>query len=136
MSKNSEVVVLDILMKNEAKHKDVVEIMETLQCHLGEIYPDDRSVLSCGDLMTCEQELGAQKHVMCGNKRKECLGLLEPVFEDWHCLVTFITGSVLAVNNLTLHMCKIDHAGRSDHGLSNICLVKIPLTAISDFHSN
>ena len=110
MSQKSEVAVLDILMKNEAKHKDMVEIMEALQGYLGENYPDDRCVLSGGDLMTCERELGAQKHVMCGNTRKERLGLLEPVVEDWHCLVTFITVSILAVNNLTLHICKIEHA--------------------------
>ena len=84
--------------------------METLQGYLGENYPDDHCVLSGGDLMTCERELGAQNHVMCENTRKERLGLLEPVVEDWHCLVTFITVSVLAVINLTLHICKIEHA--------------------------
>ena len=36
MSKKSDVAVLDVLMKNEAKHKDMLDIMTTLQDYLGE----------------------------------------------------------------------------------------------------
>ena len=46
MCKKSVVVVLDILMKNEFKSKDMVDIMTTLQDYLGEDYPDDCPVLS------------------------------------------------------------------------------------------
>ena len=47
MSKNSEVVVLDVLMKNETVGRD---------------HDESRSVVS-GDLLTCKRQLGAQKHV-------------------------------------------------------------------------
>ena len=40
MSKKSDVYVLDILMKNEAKHKDMIDIMTTMQSYLG----DDPSI--------------------------------------------------------------------------------------------
>ena len=62
MSKKSEVAVLDVLMKNEAKHKDMLDIMNAYQGYLGEDYPDDRPVVSGGDLLTCEREVGAQRH--------------------------------------------------------------------------
>ena len=47
--------MLDILMKNEAKHKDMLDIMKTLQGYLGEDYADDQPVLSGGDQLTCER---------------------------------------------------------------------------------
>ena len=90
MSKKSDVVVLDVLMKNEAKHKDMLEIMTTIQDYLGKTYPDDRPVLSGGDQLTCERQVGSQRHMMCGNTARERLELLKPVVEDWHCLVAFI----------------------------------------------
>ena len=90
MSKKSEVAVLDVLMKNEAKHKDMLDIMSTCQSYLGESYPEDRPVLSGDDQLTCEWQVGAQRHMMCGNTARERLELLRPVVEDWHCLVAFI----------------------------------------------
>ena len=48
MCRRSDVSVLDVLMKNEAKHKDMLDIMNMLQDYLGENYPDDRQVLSGG----------------------------------------------------------------------------------------
>ena len=42
-------------MKNEAKNKDMLDIMKTLQVYLGENYPDSRPVLSGGDQMTSER---------------------------------------------------------------------------------
>lgn len=80
-------------MKNEATHKDMLDIMNTLQGYLGENYPDDRPVLSGGDQLTCERQVGSQRHMMCGNTPKERLEWLKPVSEDWHCLVTFIAVS-------------------------------------------
>ena len=90
MSKKSDVVVLDVLMKNEAKHKDMLDIMRLLQDYLGDNYPDNRQVLSGGDQMTCERQVAAQRHMMDGNTEEERLEHLKPVIEDWHCLVTFI----------------------------------------------
>ena len=95
MSKKSEVAVLDVLMKNEAKHKDMLDIMNAYQGYLGEDYPDDHPVVSGGDLLTCEREVGAQRHMMCGNTVKERLGLLRPVSEDWHGLVAIIGVSLI-----------------------------------------
>ena len=90
MSQKSDVVVLDILMKNEAKHRDMLDIMKTLQGYLGEDYPDQHPVLSGGDQMTCERQAGAQRHMMDGNTEQERLEHLTPVAEDWHCLVAFL----------------------------------------------
>ncbi len=57
MSMKSDVVVLDILMKNETKRKDMIDIMKTLQGYLGDEYPEDRPVLSGGDQLTVEREV-------------------------------------------------------------------------------
>lgn len=74
-------------MKSEAKHKDMLDIMMMLQDYLGENYPDHRPVLSGEDQLTCEQQVGAQRHMMCGNTVKERLEYRRPVVEDGHCLV-------------------------------------------------
>ena len=95
MSKKFEVAVLDVLMKNEAKHKDMLDIMSKYQGYLGESYPEDRPVLSGGDQLTCERQVGAQRHMMCGNTARERLELLKPVTEDWHCLVAMIGVSLI-----------------------------------------
>jgi len=94
MSRKSEVVVLDILMKNETKHKDMLDIMHTFQDYLGNDYPEDRPVLSGGDQLTVEREVGAQRHMMCGNTIRERLQLLKPDPADWHFLVTMIAVSL------------------------------------------
>ena len=90
MSKKSEVVVLDVLMKNETKHADMIDIMNTMQDYLGSDYDEERRVLSGGDQVTCERQIGSQKHMMCGNTPRERLQVLEPVVEDWHCLVSLL----------------------------------------------
>ena len=89
-SKMSKVAVLDVLMKSEAKHKDMLDITNVYQGYLGENYPDDRLLVSGGDLMTCEREEGAQRHKMCGKTVKDQLELLRPVQEDWHSLVALV----------------------------------------------
>ncbi len=90
MSHKSEVFTLDVLMKNEALHKDMIDIMGTLQKYLGEGYNNERRVLSGGDQLTKERQIGAQMHMMCGNSLLERLELLEPTSEDWHCMVCFL----------------------------------------------
>ena len=87
MSKKSEVVVLDMLMKNENCSNDMVDIMKTTQEYLGENYPSDHRV---GDHLTCERQLGAQRHMMDGDTPAERLELLEPQVEDWHYLVCML----------------------------------------------
>lgn len=98
MSKKSEVVVMDVLMKDETKHSDMISIMDTFQNYLGSSYDEHRKVLSGGELLTCERQQGSQKHIMCGNTPRECLQILEPVTEDWHCLVTFLEVSYTKFN--------------------------------------
>jgi hypothetical protein len=93
MGKKSEVIVLDVLMKNEAKHSDMIDIMKCMQGYLGENYPDERRVLSGGDQLTCERQVGAQRHTMDGDTVYDRLGLLEPITEDWHCLVCLLSVS-------------------------------------------
>ena len=52
MTTKSEVVVLDVLHKNEAKHSDMLQIMKAQQSYLG---PEFKStVFSGGDQLTCE----------------------------------------------------------------------------------
>ena len=93
MAKKSEVVVLDILMKNETEHKDMLEIMGVIQDYLGDSYPQERRVLSGGDHLTCERQIGAQRHMMDGNTQQERLEILEPVVEDWHCQMCILVVS-------------------------------------------
>ena len=91
MSKKSEVVVFDVLMKNEAKSSDMINTMKKMQQYLGEGYPKDRRVTSGGDQLTCERQTGSQRHMMCCNTPEERLELLEPQCEDWHCMVCVLT---------------------------------------------
>ena len=44
MAQKSEVYALDILMKNEARHADMIDIMRTLQGYLGKDYNSERRV--------------------------------------------------------------------------------------------
>lgn len=90
MSRKSEVIVLDVLMKNETVHADMIFIMKMLQEYLGKDYDERKKSLSGGDLLTCERQEGAQKHMMCGNTPKERLEVLQPVVEDWHSLVCLL----------------------------------------------
>ena len=63
MSLKSEVIILDILMKNENCHGN-------MQDYLGSGYPSDRQVASGSDHLTCERQLGAQQHMMDGDTYK------------------------------------------------------------------
>ena len=94
MAKKSEVVVVDVLMKNEAKSSDMIDIMSAMHKYLGEGYPGDRRILSGGDQLTCERQVGSQRHTMDGDTMRERLGVLEPVTEDWHCLVCLLGVSI------------------------------------------
>ena len=87
MAGKSDTVVLDVVAKNEAKHSDMIEIMKTLQGYLGEAFPTHQKMISGGDQLTCERQVCAQRHMMDCNTSHECLALLEPVCEDWRCLM-------------------------------------------------
>ena len=85
MAEKSEVAVLDVLHKNEVCHQDMLEIMKYIINYLDKDYWG--AVPSGGDLLTCERERCAQRHVMDSDTPPERLELLEPVVEDWHTLM-------------------------------------------------
>ena len=85
MCKESDTFFLDVLLKNEAKHEDMIHIMHEQQKYLGKDYSG--KVLSGGDQLTCERQVCAMRHVICGNTKEEYLQLLEPSIEDWHTLM-------------------------------------------------
>ena len=87
MRQKSEVVVLDVLHKNETSHADMISIMKVQQKYSGD---SDTTVLSGGDQLTCERQRGAKTHVMDGDTWRDRLDLLEPVVEDWHALQSFL----------------------------------------------
>ena len=54
MAKKSEVVVLDVLHKNEAKAADMIDIMIEKHSYLKDSI--ELTVMSGGDQMTCERQ--------------------------------------------------------------------------------
>ena len=90
MALKSEVFFVDILMKNEAVHADMVDIMVYMQDQLGEV----PLTLPGGDQLTCEQQANAQRHRMDGDSTRDPLQLFEPVCEDWHALMCFMKVSI------------------------------------------
>ena len=123
MSMKSEVFTLDILMKNEAKHDDMIDIMRTLQDYLGKDYNEERRVLCGGDQLTCERQVGAQRLTRCADSLTECLQLLEPVSEDWHCLVSFLRVSSTSTHTQRIISCKyFVHIGSMEASLRKIII--------------
>ena len=97
MADKSDVLVLDVLQKNETKSSDMVHIMREMASYLGASY--SHVALTGGDHVTCEREQGAKRHVMCSNTREGRLEQLEPCVEDWHCVMNFMMVSTCS----TLH---------------------------------
>ena len=54
ISQKSEVYLMDVVMKNEAKLDDMIAIMRTLQGYFGSDYSDERIVSIGSDQLTCE----------------------------------------------------------------------------------
>ena len=102
MADKSEVIVLDVLHKNEMKSSDMVHIMRVMASYLGPTY--NHVVLTGGDHVTCERERGAKRHVMCSNTREGRLEQFEPCVEDWHCVMNFMMVS----NTFSKHICLND----------------------------
>ena len=65
MAEKSEVIVLDVLHKNETKSSDMVHIMREMTSFLGASH--SYIALTGSDHVTCEREQGAEHHVMCSN---------------------------------------------------------------------
>ena len=94
MAQKSQVAVIDVLHKNETCNQDMHEIMRVLQSYLGESFHG--KVISGGDQVTCERQRGVQRHVMDSDTPSERLELLEPVVEDWHALMCWMTVRLLS----------------------------------------
>ena len=94
MSQKSETYFLDVLLKNEAKHGDMIDIMLALQDYMGH---NSYRCLSGGDQLTCERQCCAQRHMMDSDTEKDKLQLLVPVCEDWHVLMCFLKVCRVAV---------------------------------------
>ena len=103
MSRKSEVFNLDVLMKNEAKHDDIIDIMQTLHDYLGKGYNEEKRVLCGGDQLTCERQVGAQRLTRCADSLPERLELLEPVSENWHCLVSLLRVRNNSINKAIIY---------------------------------
>ena len=86
-TQKSEVLVVDVLHKNEAKHDDMQEIMKTIQKYKGQY---SGTVLSGGDQLTCERQRCTRLHVRDGNTPEDRFDQIEPVIEDWHALLSFL----------------------------------------------
>ena len=78
MSEKSEVAVIDVLHKNETCNKDYIH-NAVLPWYSG------------SDQVTCERQKCVQRHVMDSDTLAERLEMLEPVVEDWHALMCFLT---------------------------------------------
>ena len=72
--------------------------------YLGEEFPSKKKVLSGGDQLTCERQVCAQRHMMDGNNPRDRLAFLEPVCEDWHCLMCFLGVSLHVHANCYMHV--------------------------------
>ena len=68
----------------------MVDIMLHMQDYLDKDTDLPYKVLSGGDQLTCERQVGAQRHRMDGDSPREQLQLLEPQCEDWHALMCFL----------------------------------------------
>ena len=90
MAKKSEVSVFDVLMKNETKNADMLDIMQAMQGYLGENFPPDQRILSGGDKLTCERQVGSKRHMMDGDTPRDRLDEFEIQTEDWHALMSFL----------------------------------------------
>ena len=84
MCQKSEVVVVDVLHKNEAKHDDMIELLKAMQKYKGQ---QIGTVLSGDDQLTCERQRCSKFHVMDGNSPEDRLDQIESVIEDWHALM-------------------------------------------------
>ena len=87
MCQKSEVLVIDVLHKNEAKHDDMKAIMQTIQKYKGAY---SGAILSGGDQLTCERQRCSKFHVMDGDNPDDRFDHIEPVIEDWHTLMCYL----------------------------------------------
>ena len=100
MAKKSDVIVLDVLMKNETKSADMLAIMRKMQTYLGDTYSQNERVLSGGDHVTCERQVNAKRHLKDGDTSFDRLDVFEPQPEDFHALMSFLGVSESTQNTI------------------------------------
>lgn len=88
MATKSDVIVLDVLHKNETKAADMIDIMIEEQSYLGDSF--EYTVMSGGDQVTCERQRCSKKHMLDSDTRSGRLEQIEPCVEDWHCLMSIL----------------------------------------------
>ena len=111
IAKKSDVIVLDVLMKNEAINADMPEIMQVMQGYLGEDFPPDQRVVSGGDQLTCERQLGSKRHMMDGDTSRDRLDEFEIQTEDWRALMSLFGVSEPKCTEKKLSYC-VQQGGR------------------------
>ncbi len=87
MATKSEVIVLDVLHKNETKGADMIDIMREMHEYLGD---SSKIRPSGGDYLTVERQRCSQQHLMDSDTQRGRLGDVEPCAEDWHCLMNIL----------------------------------------------
>ena len=87
MCQKSEVLVIDVLHKNEAKHDDMKAIMQTIQKYKGAY---SGAILSGGDQLMFGRQRCSKFHVMDGDNPDNRFDHIEPVIEDWHTLMCYL----------------------------------------------
>ena len=59
MTKRSDEHVFDVLLKNEAAHAEMIDIMSHQQSFITDDFPPGHKLMSVGDQLTCERQVGA-----------------------------------------------------------------------------
>ncbi len=75
MANKSEVVVLDVLHKDETKSAEMIDIMVEMHEYLGE---SSKTRLSGGDYVTVERQRGAKQDKHNSETQKGKLAMVEP----------------------------------------------------------
>ena len=86
--KKSEVVVLDVIYKNEACHWDILDIMRHEQSYLGKDYIVGFHQVVIY-LLVNDKDVHSNTF-MDSDTPQERLEFLEPVIEDWHTLMCLL----------------------------------------------
>ena len=82
-------VPLGVLLRNENRTEDMIEILEEVHQYVPELDGGHRTVFIGGDQLTCERIRGAKKARLQSTTSKERLeGITEKV-EDWHALQAY-----------------------------------------------
>ena len=80
----------------------MIDIMKFMQDCLGEDFLEDGRVLSMGDLVTFDRQIGSQRHLMDGNTPRERIQLLELQSADWHFQMCILC---ISIHQICVYIC-------------------------------